>query len=47
MRAACQAGRRSRRRSVIFLPRMIVERSMHPDWFSNAYLVADEPGGQA
>jgi glyoxylase-like metal-dependent hydrolase (beta-lactamase superfamily II) len=26
---------------------MIVERSMHPDWFSNAYLVADEPGGQA
>ena len=26
---------------------MIVERSMHPDWLSNAYLVADEPGGQA
>ena len=24
---------------------MIVERSMHPDWLSNAYLVADEPGG--
>jgi hydroxyacylglutathione hydrolase len=26
---------------------MIVERSMHPDWLSNAYLVADEPGGTA
>ncbi|HET8673960.1 MAG TPA: MBL fold metallo-hydrolase [Thermoleophilaceae bacterium] len=26
---------------------MIVERSMHPDWLSNAYLVADEPGGSA
>jgi len=26
---------------------VIVERSMHPDWLSNAYLVADEPGGQA
>src|SRR3954447_16172509 len=25
--------------------RMIVERSMHPDWLSNAYLVADEEGG--
>ena len=25
---------------------MIVERSMHPEWLSNAYLVADEPGGQ-
>lgn len=24
---------------------MIVERSMHPEWLSNAYLVADEPGG--
>src|SRR5690242_19675079 len=24
---------------------MIVERSMHPGWLSNAYLVADEPGG--
>ncbi len=24
---------------------MIVERSMHPDWLSNAYLVADEEGG--
>jgi hydroxyacylglutathione hydrolase len=29
------------------LARMIVERSMHPEWFSNAYVVADEPGGQA
>jgi glyoxylase-like metal-dependent hydrolase (beta-lactamase superfamily II) len=26
---------------------MIVHRSMHPDWLSNAYLVADEPGGTA
>ncbi len=24
---------------------MIVERSMHPDWLSNAYLVGDRPGG--
>jgi hydroxyacylglutathione hydrolase len=24
---------------------VIVERSMHPQWLSNAYLVADEPGG--
>ena len=24
---------------------MIIERSMHPGWLSNAYLVADEPGG--
>jgi glyoxylase-like metal-dependent hydrolase (beta-lactamase superfamily II) len=26
---------------------MIVERSMHPDWLSNAYLIADEVGGTA
>jgi hydroxyacylglutathione hydrolase len=26
---------------------VIVERSMHPGWLSNAYLVADEPGGKA
>jgi len=26
---------------------VIVERSMHPDWLSNAYLVADAPGGSA
>jgi hydroxyacylglutathione hydrolase len=26
---------------------MIVERSMHPDWLSNAYLIADGPGGTA
>ncbi len=26
---------------------MIVERSMHPGWLSNAYLVADVPGGTA
>jgi hydroxyacylglutathione hydrolase len=25
---------------------VIVERSMHPDFLSNSYLVADEPGGQ-
>src|SRR3954471_14579755 len=25
--------------------RMIVERSMHPDWLSNTYLVAAGPGG--
>jgi glyoxylase-like metal-dependent hydrolase (beta-lactamase superfamily II) len=24
---------------------VIVERSMHPGWFSNAYLIADRPGG--
>jgi hydroxyacylglutathione hydrolase len=26
---------------------MIIERSMHPGWLSNAYLVADRPGGSA
>jgi hydroxyacylglutathione hydrolase len=26
---------------------MIIERSMHPDWLSNTYLVADEEGGSA
>ena len=26
---------------------MLVHRSMHPQWLSNAYLVADEPGGTA
>ena len=26
---------------------MIVERSMHPSWLSNAYLLGDEPGGTA
>ena len=26
---------------------MVVERSMDPGWLSNAYLVADEPGGTA
>ena len=26
---------------------MIVERSMHPGWLSNAFLLADEPGGTA
>jgi hydroxyacylglutathione hydrolase len=26
---------------------VLVERSLHPNWLSNAYLVADEPGGTA
>ncbi len=26
---------------------MLIDRSMHPEWLSNAYLVADEPGGTA
>ena len=26
---------------------MIVERSLHPSWLSNAYLIGDEPGGTA
>ena len=26
---------------------MLVARSMHPEWLSNAYLVADEHGGTA
>ena len=26
---------------------MIIERSMHPEWLSNTYLVADEEGGTA
>jgi glyoxylase-like metal-dependent hydrolase (beta-lactamase superfamily II) len=26
---------------------MIIERSLHPDWLSNTYLVGDEPGGKA
>ncbi|HWG57201.1 MAG TPA: MBL fold metallo-hydrolase, partial [Gaiellaceae bacterium] len=26
---------------------MLIERSMHPEWLSNAYLVADGPGGTA
>jgi hydroxyacylglutathione hydrolase len=28
-------------------PRMLIERSMQPEWLSNAYLLADEPGGTA
>jgi hydroxyacylglutathione hydrolase len=28
------------------LAALIVERSMHPEWLSNAYLVADAPGGR-
>jgi hydroxyacylglutathione hydrolase len=26
---------------------VLIDRSMHPGWLSNAYLVADEPGGTA
>ena len=26
---------------------MLVERSMHPEWLSNAYVIADAPGGTA
>jgi glyoxylase-like metal-dependent hydrolase (beta-lactamase superfamily II) len=26
---------------------MIFERSLHPSWLSNAYLIGDEPGGRA
>jgi glyoxylase-like metal-dependent hydrolase (beta-lactamase superfamily II) len=26
---------------------VIVERSLHPSWLSNAYLIASEPGGEA
>jgi glyoxylase-like metal-dependent hydrolase (beta-lactamase superfamily II) len=29
------------------MTRMIVERSMHESWLSNAFLLADEPGGAA
>lgn len=28
------------------IPRVIVERTENPQWLSNAYLVADEPGGK-
>jgi hydroxyacylglutathione hydrolase len=31
----------------VYLPRVLIERSMHPEWLSNAYLLADEPGGVA
>ena len=48
--ATARADSRPRRR---FLPRrllsdpMLLERSMHPSWLSNAYLLADEPAGTA
>ena len=29
------------------MPRVLIERSMHEGYLSNAYLVADEPGGTA
>ncbi len=28
-------------------PGVLIERSMHPEWLSNAYVLADEPGGTA
>jgi hydroxyacylglutathione hydrolase len=31
----------------VYVPGVLIERSMHPEWLSNAYLVADEPGGTA
>jgi hydroxyacylglutathione hydrolase len=31
----------------VYVPGVLIERSMHPQWLSNAYLVADEPGGTA
>ena len=30
-----------------FFARVIVERSMHPEWLSNAYLIGDNAGGTA
>src|SRR5262249_60956478 len=41
LRADGGAGRNQERDRV----RMIVERVEHPQWLSNAYLVAEEPGG--
>jgi glyoxylase-like metal-dependent hydrolase (beta-lactamase superfamily II) len=29
------------------LTNMIIERSLHPSWLSNAYVIGDEPGGTA
>ena len=37
---------RSTPSSPVRVPPMIVERSMHPDWLSNTYLVAAAPGGE-
>jgi len=31
----------------VYVPRVLIERSMHPEWLSNAYVLADEPGGTA
>jgi glyoxylase-like metal-dependent hydrolase (beta-lactamase superfamily II) len=31
----------------VYVPGVLIERSMHPQWLSNAYLLADEPGGTA
>jgi hydroxyacylglutathione hydrolase len=31
----------------VYVLLVLIERSMHPEWLSNAYLLADEPGGTA
>ena len=31
----------------MYVPDVLIERSMHPEWLSNAYLLADQPGGTA
>lgn len=36
-----------RRRLLPYDPGVILERSMHPAWLSNAYLLGDRPGGVA
>src|SRR3954449_1640373 len=41
------SGGMRRRLPARTLPRMIVERAMDPDYLSNTYLVAAEPGGEA
>lgn len=37
----------TRPRELLSSRSMILERSMHPDWLSNAYLVGDQEGGHA
>src|SRR5581483_11955669 len=47
-RTGHQAGHEpSSLRLRVAYPAMLIERSVHPDYLSNAYLVADEPGGVA
>jgi hydroxyacylglutathione hydrolase len=33
--------------ATVYAPPVLLERSLHPSWLSNAYLLADEPGGTA